>query len=248
MSRALLTVALILFLSLLALSQAPVFETTSVKPGSPVQMPANSRLKSTGARVAEDPGRITYQNTTLLPVLLRAYDVKRRQIHGPAWLDAERYDIVATIPAGASKDQIPTMLQNLLAERFKMIVHVENRPEHIYALVAGKNPRLKESKAPGPSLSFDREGHTEFVGYTLTAFADVLTNVLDRSVVDSTELPGRYDFSTHLDLPGSNSADASDPAPSIFTAMQDLGLKLEARDGLVKHIVIDKAEKVPTAN
>lgn len=127
-------------------SSSPSFESASVKPGTPVTSSSATGRKSTGTRISEDPGRITYLNTTLLPVLARAYDVKRRQISAPAWLDSETYDIVATIPNGASKEQIPAMLRNLLAERFKTTVHVDNRQERIYALVVGKNPRLKQSK------------------------------------------------------------------------------------------------------
>jgi uncharacterized protein (TIGR03435 family) len=252
--RILLTLGFVSFLPPLALSQTPVFEAASVKPGTPVQVPAASQWKSTGARRTEDPGRITYQNTTLLDVLMRAYDVKRRQISGPAWLGSETYDIVATLPAGAPKEQIPAMLQNLLAERFKMTVHVENRQERIYALTVGKNPHLKKSEdTESTSVSFDAKGHTEFIGYTLPAFAGVLTNFLDRSVVDSTGLEGRFDISTHLEIalpnpPGAASPDAADAPPSLSTAMQELGLKLEVREGAVKYIVIDKAEKVPTAN
>jgi uncharacterized protein (TIGR03435 family) len=248
-----LAIGLIPLLAQLAPGQMPAFDAASVKPGTPVQMPAGSQLKSTGARRREDPGRLTYQNTTLPDVLMRAYDVKRRQISGPAWLDNETYDIVATFPTGASKEQIPAMLQNLLAERFKMIVHVENRQERVYALTAAKNPNLTKSEdTESTSVDFDAKGHTQFNGYTLTAFADVLTNFLDRSVVDSTGLQGRFDISTHLEPalpppPGAASQDA-DPAPSLFTAIHQLGLKLEPRDGIVKYIVIDKAEKVPTGN
>jgi uncharacterized protein (TIGR03435 family) len=146
------------------------------------------------------------------------------------------------------------MLQNLLAERFKMDVHVDNRRERVYALTLGKNPHLKKAEdTESTRVDFDAKGHTEFIGYTLAAFADALTNLLDRPVVDSTGLQGRFDIATHLDLalpkpPGAASQDATDPAPSLFTAMQELGLKLEARDGTVKYIVVDKAEKIPTTN
>jgi uncharacterized protein (TIGR03435 family) len=254
MSQVLIAGALISFLPLVALGQTPTFEAASVKSGTVVQTPPGSQWKSAGARVTEDPGRITYQNVTLLRVLMRAYGVKQRQITAPSWLENETYDIVATLPAGASKEQIPVMLQTLLAQRFKMTVRVENRTERIYNLTAGKNPRLKKTEDTEPtSVNFDAKGHTEFIGYTLTAFADALTNLLDHSVVDSTGIQGRFDISTHLDIalpnpPGAALQDATDPAPSLFTAMQDLGLKLEAAEGAVKHIVIDKADKVPTAN
>jgi uncharacterized protein (TIGR03435 family) len=173
--KVLSAIALALFIPPSARSQtnpgSPAFESVSVKPGTPVKLSAAAGTKSTGSRVSEDPGRITYTNTTLMPVLTRAYGVKRRQINGPAWLSSETYDIAATIPTGALREQIPAMLQNLLAERFKMTVHVENRQERIYALAVGKNgPRFKESKAAEPSVEFDSQGHMKFTGYTLDRF------------------------------------------------------------------------------
>src|SRR5580658_10292894 len=247
------TLGMILFVQSLAHSQtsspSPAFEAASVKPGGtdPITPPPKG-LKSTGIMISEDPGRITYLNTTLILVLTRAYQVKRRQINGPAWLDSEKYDIVATIPKGAPKEQIPAMLQNLLVERFKMTVRAETRQEKIYALVVGKTgPRLKESKDPGArGVSFDAKGHVEFLAYSLADFADFLTITLDRSVVDMTGLPGHYDFSTELDPrisklgpPEATGQDAANPLPSVFSSVQELGLKLEARDGMVKYVVIE---------
>jgi uncharacterized protein (TIGR03435 family) len=258
-----ITLGLILLVQSLAYSQvsspSPVFEAASVKPGgtTPIPPPSERGVKSTGIMISENPGRITYLNVTLIPVLTRAYQVKRRQLNGPAWLDSQKYDIVATIPKGASKEQIPAMLQNLLAERFKMTVHMENRQEKIYALVVGKNgPRIKESKDPGArGVSFDAKGHVQFFAYSVADFAEFLTNTLDRSVVDMTGLPGHYDFSTELDPrisklgpPEAVEQDAANPLPSVFTSVQELGLKLEARDGMVKYVVIEKAEKVPVEN
>src|SRR5262249_21050048 len=67
-------------------------------------------------------------------------------ITGPAWLDSERFDITAKVPDGVSKEQIPAMLQVLLAERFKMTVRKEGKEEPIYGLVVGKGgPKLKKS-------------------------------------------------------------------------------------------------------
>jgi uncharacterized protein (TIGR03435 family) len=264
MRHFLLALGLIVFNQPGAFSQTgaglPAFETVSVKPGgtTPIPQPP-SGWKSTGSRITEDPGRITDQNTTLVPLLTRAYQVKRRQIDGPAWLDTQTYDIVATIPMGAPKEQIPAMLQNLLADRFKMIMHLEDRQEKTYALVAGKNgPQFKRSTDPDSknrSVDFDTHGHIKFTNYTLVDFAEFLTNTLDRSVVDMTALPGHYDISAEMDLaalgmgpPSAPGHDPPDPLPSVFTAIQELGLKLEARDGTVKHVVIDKAEKVPVEN
>jgi uncharacterized protein (TIGR03435 family) len=265
MRHFLLALGLTFFVQPLAFSQAgpasPVFEAASVKAAGsqPIPSPTANGKKSTGVKVSEDPGRITYQNTTLLPVLMRAYQVKRRQINGPAWLDNERYDIVATIPKDTPKEQIPAMLRNLLGERFKMIAHLENRQEKTYVLVVGKNgPRFRESTDPdlkNRSVDFDTHGHIKFANYTLVDFAEFLTNALDRSVLDMTGLQGHYDISTEMDLaalklgpPPALGQDAPEPLPSVFTAIEELGLKLESRDGVVKYVVIERAEKVPVAN
>jgi uncharacterized protein (TIGR03435 family) len=54
---------------------------------------------------------------------MNAYDVKNFQIEGPAWMATERFDITATLPPDTTKEQFRIMLQNLLAERFKLKFH-----------------------------------------------------------------------------------------------------------------------------
>jgi uncharacterized protein (TIGR03435 family) len=77
--------------------------------------------------------------------------VKGYQISGPAWIDTERFNIVAKVPKGASKDDVKLMLQNLLAERFKLALHREKKDLPMYALVVGKNgPKMKESPPDDP--------------------------------------------------------------------------------------------------
>jgi len=81
-----------------------------------------------------------------------AYDVKPFQVSGPGWMDAERYELSATMPPETTKEQFRTMMQNLLADRFKLAAHRETREIPIYALVVAKNgPKMKESTAvPAP--------------------------------------------------------------------------------------------------
>jgi uncharacterized protein (TIGR03435 family) len=75
-----------------------------------------------------------------------AYRVKPYQISGPDWMASERFDVLAKLPEGAHSEQVPEMLQALLAERFKLTVHRESKEHAVYALVVGKNgPKLKES-------------------------------------------------------------------------------------------------------
>jgi uncharacterized protein (TIGR03435 family) len=70
----------------------------------------------------------------------------QEQISGPGWIDREKYDIVAKVPPGTSKEQFQKMLQNLLAERFRLAIHHEIRTLQVFDLVVAKNgPKLQES-------------------------------------------------------------------------------------------------------
>jgi len=122
------------------------FEVASIKP-SPLPGRGPIRLGQKGGPGSADPGRVTYTFTTLLNLMADAYGVKRYQISGgPKWLDSEQFDIVAKVPEGATKEQINVMLQNLLAERFKLTLHRESKELPVYALVVGaKGPKLKDS-------------------------------------------------------------------------------------------------------
>ncbi len=107
-------------------------------------------------------------------------------------------------------------------------------------------------------------------GSTMARFADTLSNLVGRTVVDMTELKGNYSVKFEVaaeDLAGikmgmaaagappahqSYAADGPapevDPAPSLFSAVQELGLRLESRKAPLEYLVIDHAEKVPTEN
>jgi uncharacterized protein (TIGR03435 family) len=149
MLRAIMSAGLAMFTSCAAFGQAtensPAFEVASVKPAAP--MTGNTiRVMMRGGPGSNDPGQITYTNVTLYNVLMSAYGVKDFQISGPGWLDSERYDIFAKVPRGATKAQSKVMMQNLLAERFKLTLHRETKELPMYELVVGKNgPRLTES-------------------------------------------------------------------------------------------------------
>jgi uncharacterized protein (TIGR03435 family) len=149
MRPAILGAGLIIFTSRAAFGQAaaesPTFEVASVKPAAP-QTGMGISVMMRGGPGSADPGQITYTNVTLKNVLINAYAVKGYQLSGPKWLDSERFDIVAKIPKGATKEQFRLMLQNLLAERFKLTLHHETKEFPMYALVVGKGgPKLKES-------------------------------------------------------------------------------------------------------
>jgi uncharacterized protein (TIGR03435 family) len=122
------------------------FEVASIKPWVP---PAGGgrggmMLGMRGGPGTADPEQITYSGLPLKFILMNAYDVRPYQINGPGWLDTERFDIVAKVPSGATKEQVRVMLQNLLADRFGLKLHHETKDSQVYELVVDKNgPKFK---------------------------------------------------------------------------------------------------------
>lgn len=133
------------------------FEVASIRPAPPLnleklaeQMRAG-RMPSFGAHVVGL--RAEYQYMSLKSLIALAYGVKDYQVSGPAWLGTQRFDIIAKMPDGGTKDEAPAMLQTLLEQRFGLAVHRETQIHPVLALVVAKGgPKLKE--AP-PAKAFD---------------------------------------------------------------------------------------------
>jgi uncharacterized protein (TIGR03435 family) len=144
------------------------------------------------------------------------------------------------------------MLQTLLLERFQMKVHRETKSLDVYALLPGKSaPKFKEAPADEETgLGAAPNGAVKFTKQPLSRFTFMLTRRMDRPALDMTGLKGLYDFTIDLSGLGFNGNPAADSsAASVFTTVQDnLGLRLEAQKAPVDVLVIDHAEKVPTAN
>jgi len=103
-------------------------------------------ISGRGGPGSNDPTRIRFAGTSLAQIIARAYDIKNYQLSGPDWLNQERFDIEAKIPTGATKEQANIMLQNLLAERFHLVVQHGSKEFQGYELVVGKGGhKLKEA-------------------------------------------------------------------------------------------------------
>ena len=133
----------------------PTFEVASVKPTAVdlAKLAAafqNGEMPRVGPRV--DGARAEYIYMALKELIVLAYKVKPYQITGPDWIGSQRFDIMAKLPDGASKDDAPQMLQALLEDRFKLALHRESQEHPVLALVVGKGgPKMKESpEAPKP--------------------------------------------------------------------------------------------------
>jgi uncharacterized protein (TIGR03435 family) len=132
---------------------SPAFEVASVKPSSLDMMKLAQQVATSGQipriGVHVDAARAEYIFMGLKELIVEAYKVKATQVTGPDWLNSlagQRFDIIAKMPEGSTKDQAPQMLQALLAERFKLAVHRENKEGPVMALVVGKGgPKLVAS-------------------------------------------------------------------------------------------------------
>jgi len=253
MTRRLAT-ALLLWAAAIALparAQRPAFEVASIK---------RNTSGSDGAGFNSNAGFLRVTNNPLRNVIRNAWGLQGFQIvGGPDWINTERWDIVAKAD-GNPGQQMMTMMQNLLADRFKLVVHKETRELPIYALVFARadhafGPKLHASSTdcqkemtaaiarsgpPGPDsplLCGGRflPGHIELNAAAISNFIRSLAPIAGRSIVDKTGLTGVYD----AELTWND----SEEGPSLFTAIQEqLGLKLDAQRGPVEVLVIDSVE------
>jgi uncharacterized protein (TIGR03435 family) len=130
------------------------FEVASVKPAAQQPGGRGGMIRIQGGPGTRDPGRITYTNVPLAFLLTIAYDVKNFQLKAPAWMDTEHYDVTAKVPEGATKEQTAVMLQNLIADRFQLILHHETKEMSGYELTLAKTgSKLKESAPEDPAAS-----------------------------------------------------------------------------------------------
>jgi uncharacterized protein (TIGR03435 family) len=239
--------------------QSKEFDAASVKPAAQVGGVIEPVKEST-------PGRVTYRNYVLKKLLMEAYQVTRYQVEGPPWIERDMYDIIATKPRGTTADQERQMLQSLLASRFHLVQHRENKEMPGYVLLPGKDTsKLHVVKEEGGDGECNRSG-------PMARFAEMLATVIDKPVIDQTGIPGRYYFIlTWSDRPQIRTESEGAPPPppprpsslgcpgwtgkipplasNIFEAVKEqMGLRLERKGTMMVNVmVLDHMEKA-TAN
>jgi uncharacterized protein (TIGR03435 family) len=220
-------------------AERPAFEVASIKPAAPGMA---------GGRASFSGDRVTFNNTTLLNALTRAFQLKfGSQVAGPSWIFTERYEIAAKAPDNTPKEKIIVMLQALLIERFQLVLHHETRELPGYVLVLGKGRlKLVESDGETKNAAVVTAGHREMKHTDMTMLAQLASQTLRAPVMDMTGLTGYYDFL--YDFSMEETADPANAAPSIFTIVESLGLKLESRKMAFDVIVIDGGNKTPIGN
>jgi uncharacterized protein (TIGR03435 family) len=229
----------------------PSFEVATIKP---------SRPDSQGFGITLRGRDVITINTSLAQVIAFVYELHPRQLTGgPAWVEGDRFDIEGK-PEGEGMPnvvQMRVMLKKLLADRFQLKFHTEQKELSVFVLGPGKNgPKLTPSGASDnlPGLGFRGLGDMFVRNATLKDFTGTMQMlVVDRPVVDQTGLKGRFDFTlkwtpdeTQFGGRGGRGAQPEnvEAPPDLFSAIQEqLGLKLTAMKTAVDVMVIDKATK-----
>ena len=244
----------------------PAFEVASVKLSAPMnaleEMARNGlweNVLSVGRFRAPGSGRrFEMLGATLAQLAALAYEVRPRTVVGPSWISDARFDVVATIPSGHSREKCPEMLRTLLEERFALRAHRDVRTTSGYVLSVRKGGAKLQEAGPlaptadtasllnrprprSPSGSVYELGHADMAQLT-----DLLAQNLRVPVEDQTELKGVYAIT--LRIPAGESPDSSDRAAQFEEALSELGLRLAPGKVQTPILVIDSASKTPTEN
>lgn len=263
------------FLNLLAWGQdsapRPQFEVAEVRvnPGGPIFDSRNAAaIASLRSGALHPDTNITLRSVTMAQLLTLAYkEIMRAGEYlsgGTDWIRSDHFDVRAKAPPGTSADTERLMLQALLAERFHLKVHIEQKRKPVFELVLGKKgPKLRPAAEAG-----EAECHRQaealpprYQGFTChsvtVAFLAVRLQELfgfALPAVDATGLTGTYDvaFSYPVQLHAMmlSYEFAGEPLPPDFSkAWEDaLGLRVEETTRLMPVVVIDHLDRIPNGN
>jgi uncharacterized protein (TIGR03435 family) len=241
-----------------AASNSPIPEVTaSIRLNSSGDTPVSSRIT---------PGTFTVTNYMVRGLITLAYELQTVELFDvPAWVQQERYDIVAQFDNGdrgavANSAAMRQMLKELLAERFNLKLHKEIRTIPVYSLILdrpdgrlGRGLRVSSTtcQAGVPTPPGGRPcglfgGPLSQMGgdaVTLPQIAKFLSSAVQRIVVDRTGLLGTYDLDLSFTREVVPDADPNSP-PSIFTALKEqLGLQLKAENAPIEVTVVDRFDR-----
>jgi uncharacterized protein (TIGR03435 family) len=262
-----------LFLCLwMASAQKPVFEAASIKPNVSGQDggsvgPRGDRLVATNVPLK---ALLNFAYAPANGVLLNA-----QIVNAPDWANTDRFDVEAKLDGGARSVPIQQMrlaLQALLEDRFQLKAHRENRVLPVYNLVLIKGgPTLSADQTPpDPSRGFIQfsstgeqlaplprgamrivagDSGTKLLGSAIpvSKLVGLLQGQSDRIIQDKTEFTALFDINLEFSQPAAISQQAESGSPSLFTAIQDVGMKLESATAPVEVVVIDSVHK-PSEN
>jgi len=258
--RVVTRITLALLLTGLALGQSaetwPSFDAADVHSSPKVLNPQTAGGFARG-------GRYQFRNATMLDLISSAYGVEAEKVlGGPSWLEADRFDILAKVPASTPNDTAKLMLRSLLADRFKLVVRNEEQTLTVYALTKGSGNHLMKEAGGGPSncQQQPQQPQPNTIPYTVVACRNMNMTTLasllrqgagayfDNPVLDFTDLKGSFDFELKWTGRGQLAAAGKDGI-SIFDAVEkQLGLKLELQKRSSPVLVVASVNRKPTDN
>lgn len=232
------------------------------------------RSTTPAIRVSSRTGRYEIHNATMVDLVRTAYTIDADNVlGGPSWVEFDRFDVIGLVPPNAAPDTQKLMLQSLLADRFKLVVHNDSKPVAGLALSLGKSKhKLKEADPAGTpgcqSQNVPAPPNTGGPGQlilpmqnivchntTMETFAAELKRLanayVSNAVLDQTGLKGSWDFELKytqralLALATDQGASATSLADAID---KQLGLKLEEQKIPTPVIVIEQANEKPAPN
>jgi uncharacterized protein (TIGR03435 family) len=234
-------VALVGNLTLTAQQQRDTFEVASVKM-SPSAVSEGGCAPNSFIRGQ----RFAATNCPLGFLIMYAYDISQQQLSGQHSLLGDKFDISAKAEHPASQSQMKGMLQSLLEDRFRLKLRRDTKEIPVYALVVGKGgPKFHQSHAGvenGPKFAKGGTGQTLMQNASIADFLFSISKFADRMIVDKSGLEDKYDFDITRVLELRNP-----DAPSVFTVVEELGLKLDPRKNIMPVFVIEQVER-PSAN
>ena len=189
-------------------------------------------------------------HVTVHTLIRWAYRLDDHQLQGgPAWLESDRFDIVAKPESFATRGEVELMVQALLADRFKLSFHRDTKELAGYEIVVGKNgPKLQAADGDSKPRAETGMGFVTGKKMQIQFLAKALAHRLGCPVVDKTGLKSEFDYKLEWTPERRAQNPNAEPALTVFTAIEEqLGLKLEARKFPVETLAIDHVEK-PSEN
>jgi uncharacterized protein (TIGR03435 family) len=218
---------------------------------------ANPNVQSLGGFARG--GRYQFRNATMLDLIASAYGVEPDKVlGGPSWLETDRFDILAKAPTSVTTPATKLMLRSLLADRFKLVFHNEDKPMSAYVMTATKpGPQLKQSVSGGPTNCNGQPGEPPnsvivCKNITMAVIAQALRQLepatFDSPVTDLTGVEGSWDFELKWTNRGALASAGKDAIPIQEALEKQLGIKVEMQKRSLPTLVVDSVNRKPTDN
>lgn len=256
MFRRFLTVGLVALLSSPVFGQTSAFEIADVR----VSEPALTQQPIMRPPALRD-GLYEIRNATMLDLIRTAYGIEADKIlGGPNWLELDRFDIRARVPAGTTTETARPMLRALLSDRFKLVAAQDTRQMTTWVLspAAGGAKMLRaQSAGVAPSCQGNPDGEgvprvrVTCRSMPIATFIEMIPRAANSygigTITDATNMPGPWDFEMAFTQ---NKAQLQEPgAIPLFVALEkDLGLKLEQKAITASSLTVTSVNRTPTPN